>query len=175
MKNKFLLPAVCVGLLQAVLLFLCMDLFLLYYIESGTDSHWIGFIYGESLCSLPGVAAVIFGGCYAVPMLLFSKKRNWLWYFLCSVGFFLLFSAFFFTVAYVLPTEISYMPSELLAVDIPSAFTGIIFGLILLVFSYPYLAFATLAKLAVHLTFAAIWLVRWLRQRSAAIPSKEVL
>ena len=174
MKNKFLLPAVFVGLLQAVLLFLCMDLFFLST-ESGTNNIWVHIFYEKNLDLFPGVAAVIFGGVYAAPMLLFSKKRNWLWYFLCSAGFFLLFVVFFFTVAYVLPAEIAYMPPELLADDIPHAFAGIIFGLILLVFSYPYLMFAALAKLAVHLVFTVIWLFRWFRQRRAATPSKEVL
>lgn len=174
MKNKFLLPAVFVGLLQAVLLFLCMDLFFLST-ESGTNNTWVHIFYGKNLDLFPGVAAVIFGGVYAAPMLLFTKKRNWLWYFLCSVGFFLLFVVFFFTVAYVLPAEIAHMPPELLADDIPNAFAGIIFGLILLVLSYPYLMFAALAKLAVHLVFTVIWLFRWFRQRRAATPSKEVL
>ena len=174
MKDKFLLPAVFVGLLQAVLLFLCMDLFFLST-ESGTNNTWVHIFYEKNLDFFPGVAAVIFGGVYAAPMLLFSKKRNWLWYFLCSIGFFLLFVAFFFTVAYVLPAEIAYMPPELLADDIPNAFAGIIFGLILLVFSYPYLMFAALAKLAVHLVFTIIWLFRWFRQRRAATPSTEVL
>lgn len=174
MKNKFLLPAVFVGLLQAVLLFLCMDLYLLST-ESGTNNTWVRIFYEKNLDLFPGVAAVIFGGVYAAPMLLFSSKRNWLWYFLCSVGFFLLFVVFFFTVAYVLPAEIAYMPPELLSDKIPNAFAGIIFGLILLVFSFPYFVFAALAKLAAHLVFTVIWLFRWFRQRRAATPSKEVL
>lgn len=170
MKNKFLLPAVFVGLLQAVLLFLCMDLYLLST-ESRAEGTWINFLYRVGPGFFPAIAAVIFGGVYTAPMLLFSKKRNWLWYFLCSAGFFLLFSALFFTVAYVLPTEISYAPSELM--DYEFACIGL--GLILLVFSYPYLMFAALAKLAVHLVFTVIWLFRWFRQRRAATPSKEVL
>ncbi len=166
MKNKFLLPAVFVGLLQAVLLFLCMDLFLLHT-EAGTNSTWIHIFYEESIGFFPGVAAVIFGGCYAAPMLLFTKKRNWLWYFLCSIGFFLLFVAFFFTVAYVLPSEIAYMPPELMDENIPSEFAGLIFGLVLLLFSFPYFVFIALAKLVAHLVFVAIWLIRLIRQRRA--------
>lgn len=173
MKNKFLLPAVFVGLLQAVLLFLCMDLFFLYT-ESGADGSWIHIFYAESLGLFPGIAAVIFGGVYAAPMLLFSKKRNWLWYFLCSAGFFLLFVALFFMIAYVLPTEISYMPAAFMEY-IPEEFAGLAFGLALLLFSFPYFVFAALAKLAVHLVFTVIWLFRWFRQRRAATPSKEVL
>ena len=174
MKDKFLLPAALAGLLQAVLLFLTMDLF---YWSTVSDLIYElpEFFFWEHHWFFPCILAVLFGGCYAAPMLLFTKKRNWLWYFLCSIGFFLLFVAFFFTVAYVLPAEIAYMPPELLADDIPHAFAGIIFGLILLVLSYPYLMFAALAKLAVHLVFTVIWLFRWFRQRRAATPSKEVL
>ena len=94
MKDKFLLPSALVGLLQAILLFLCMDLFFLST-EPGAYGAWIHIFYEESLSLFPGAVAMVFGGVYAAPMLLFSKKRNWLWYFLCSIGFFLLFVVLF--------------------------------------------------------------------------------
>ena len=51
---------------------------------------------------------------------------------------------------------------------VPGEFAGMIFGLGLLLFSFPYFIFVALAKLTVHLVFVAIWLVLLIRKRRAA-------
>lgn len=166
MKDKFLLPSALVGLLQAALLFLAMDLF--YW---STTSEFIrtapAFIYEESLWLFPCVLCVLFGGVYAAPMLLFSKKRTWLFYFLCTFGFFLLFTIFFLVVVYALPEQVAHIDIALEDI-IPVEQAGLLFGLVLMFFSLPYFLFAALAKLVVHLVFLGIWLVRLIRNRKTA-------
>lgn len=163
MKDKFLLPSILVGLLQAVLLFLTMDLF--YWSTVSEFIHNLSsFIYEESLWLFPCVLSVLFGGIYAAPMLLFTKKRNMLFYFLCTFGFFLLFAVFFFAVVYALPEQVAHIDIDL-EEFVPGEWEGLLLGLTLMFFSLPYFLFTALAKLVAHLVFLALHLVRAHRQR----------
>lgn len=168
MKDKFLLPSVLMGLLQAVLLFLCMDIF--YWQTFADRSALLDFLDNASPLLIPGTIGFLFGGVYAVPMLFFTKKRNWLWYYLCSVGFFLLFTVFFLAAVYALPEQVAHIDLDLgeLGELVPGNWEGLIFGLLLMVLSLPYFLFAGLAKLTAHLVFIGFWLVRLIRKRRAA-------
>ena len=163
MKDKVLLPSALAGLLQAILLFLAMDLF---YVHSLSDpgNVVISFFYDIDIRFMPFILAVFFGSCYAAPMLLFTKKRNMLFYYLSCLGFFLVFSGIFFLVTYILPQNVAHMSPEVAeAIDIEHA--GFYFGIVLLLFSADYFIYAALAKLAAHLVFLGIPLIKTIRTR----------
>ena len=163
MKDKFLLPAALAGLLQAILLFLVMDLFYVYTIADPLDP-WIDFFYGGRGRLIPCLCAIFFGGCYAAPMLLFTQKRNMLFYYLCSICFYLLFFSILFLIIYVLPQNVAHMRQEVAdALDIKNP--GIYFGFILLFLSLQYIIYAACAKLIAHFVFIGIRVIPWIRTR----------
>lgn len=165
MKDKFLLSAVFAGLLQAVLLFLTMDLIYWSKDIGVSDAKLPTFLFYEGVWLFPCVLGLFFGCFYAAPMLLFTKKRNMLFYYLCCVGFFLLFATLFFLVTYVLPQDVAHIEFEFDAALLPAEKHGLVWGAILLFLSIRYFMITALSKLVTHGVFLGIRLFKTIRER----------
>ena len=164
MKDKFLLSATLAGLLQAVLLFLTMDLIYWSTNLDISDAKLSTFFFDEGMRFFPCVLGLLFGCLYAAPILLFTKKRNMLFYYLCSIGFFLVFAAIFFLVTYVLPRNVAHIDFEIDTKLIPAEKYGLIWGAILLFLSIRYFTITALSKLVAHLVFLGIRFVKAIRK-----------
>lgn len=164
MKDKFLLPSILAGFLQALLLFLTMDL--IYWsktLDSSAD-QLSSFLFFEGMWFFPCVLGLLFGCFYAAPNLLFSKKRNMLFYYMCSVVFFLAFAAVFFVITYVLPREVAHIDFEIDTQLLPTEMHGIVWGAMLLFLSIRYFMITALSKLIALGAFLSIRLVKAIRK-----------